>query len=156
RDRGPRPLQDPRPPSSGRPRHPLDPEELEHPVPGVGGVVGAVGGPLGRVDEPVLGALVDNDLAVVAAGPRGTQRRDVLGWGERADRAEDRQRRAGRGRRRERLGQRGPAPVLGHADHSVEATARSKRSAAAALSAYMPPMQKPITATRTTSSWTTT
>ena len=46
------------------------PRKRERASPGVGGVVGAVGGSLGRVDEAVVGVGVHDDLAVGAVRPR--------------------------------------------------------------------------------------
>ena len=101
-------------------RRSVDAEKVQHPIPGVGGVVGAMRRPIGVVDESVLGILVHHDLAVVAAGPRLAQRIDVRRRRVRVGRAEDRERRAHVGDPRERFRLPRSPPGLGESDHSVE------------------------------------
>ena len=92
--------------------------KLEHPAPGVGGVVGAVGGARRVVDEAVLGALVRARPSTPAASSAATSSGGVQMSavpmiaivGQRSGRREE----------VERLTQLVAAPLLGDADHPVE------------------------------------
>ena len=114
----------------------------------VGGVVGAVRRAVGVVHEAVVGVGVDDDLAVGPVAPRGPQRLDV---GRRASTGPRRRRSRASGTTSAAVssGSRwlGPRQSSGTPDHPVERHRAVERPVAAALSVYMPPMQKPRIAT---------
>ena len=118
---------------------------------------GAVRWPIGVVHEAVVGALDDDDLAVVATGPRGAQRVDVGGRGHRR-RPSRRSRASGTRRPRSRAAGRcaGPSHASGESDHAVEGDGAVEAVGRGGLRGRnMPPMQKPSTPTLVTPSSTT-